>query len=54
MFRAVLLKYPDLGDTVDTSDLQAFTSIKNSFVNGTPAYSMKRVFAETAVYCMGQ
>ena len=54
VFRAVCLRDPDLGDIVDTSDLQAFTSIKNSFVNGTPAYSMKRVFAETAVYCMGQ
>ena len=54
VFRAVCLRDPDLGDTVDTSDLQAFTSIKNSFVNGTPAYSMKRAFGETAAYCMGQ
>lgn len=54
VFRTVCLRDPDLGDPVDTSDLQAFTSIKNSFTNGTPAYSMKRVFAETAVYCMGQ
>ena len=54
VFRAVCLKDPDLGDTVDTSDLQAFTSIKDSFVNGTPAYSMKRAFGETAAYCMGQ
>ena len=54
VFRAVCLRDPDLGDPVDNSDLMAFTSIKNSFRNGAPAYSMKRVFAETAVYCMGQ
>jgi len=54
VFRAVCLRNPDLGDPVDNSDLMAFTSIKNSFRNGAPAYSMKRVFAETAVYCMGQ
>ena len=54
VFRTVCLRDPDLGDTVDTSDLQAFTSIKDSFVNGAPAYSMKRAFGETAAYCMGQ
>jgi hypothetical protein len=54
VFKAVCLRDPDLGDPVDNSDLMAFTSIKNSFRTGVPAYSMKRVFAETAVYCMGQ
>ena len=54
VFRTICLRDPDLGDTVDTSDLQAFTSIKDSFVNGAPAYSMKRAFGETAAYCMGQ
>jgi hypothetical protein len=54
VFRAVCLREPDLGDPVDNSDSVAFNSIKESFRNGVPAYSMKRVFAETAVYCMGQ
>jgi hypothetical protein len=54
VFRAVCLREPDLGDPVDNSDLLAFTSITSSFRNGAPAYSMKRVFAETAVHCMGQ
>jgi len=54
VFRAVCLREPDLGDPVDNSDSVAFNNIKESFRNGVPAYSMKRVFAETAVYCMGQ
>ena len=54
VFRAVCLRDPDLGDAADTSDLAAFTSIKSSFTSGAPVYSMKRAFAETAVYCMGQ
>ena len=53
VFRTVCLRDPDLGDPVDTGDAIAFNDIVDSFRNGAPAYSMKRVFAKTADHCKG-
>ena len=44
-FRAVCLRPP-----VDSADRSKITEITNNFKSG---YNMKRVFAETAVYCAG-
>ena len=51
VFKAVCLREPDLGDPVDSSDLTAFNAMVGTFRGG---YSMKRVFADAAVHCMGQ
>ncbi len=51
VFKAVCLRDPDIGDVNDSSDQTAFDAIKNSFKSG---YSMKQLFADTAVHCMGQ
>jgi hypothetical protein len=45
-FRAVCLRRPE-----DANDRAAVSAMVNTFRNG---YSMKRVFADAAVHCMGQ
>lgn len=46
VFKAVCLREPE-----DAADRAQIASMKNTFVTG---YSMKRAFADAAVYCMGQ
>ncbi len=46
VFRAVCFRAP-----VDDDDRNAITTIKNNFKRD--GYRMKQVFAEVAVYCMG-
>ncbi|MDH4046921.1 MAG: hypothetical protein OEW68_02180 [Gammaproteobacteria bacterium] len=48
VFRAVCLRDPE-----DASDRSQVTQMVDSLKFGSPAYSMKRTFAEAAVYCMG-
>jgi hypothetical protein len=49
VFRAVCLREPE-----DATDRSQVSQMVNSLKFGGPAYSMKRTFAEAAVYCMGQ
>jgi len=42
-----------LRDPQDAADRGQIAAMVSDFQSGTPAYSLRRVFAESAVYCMG-